>query len=43
MSRYDKVDYPVIWSTVTHDLPALVPNLEAVLKALENPAAEPES
>lgn len=32
---YDTVDYAVIWSTVTNDLPALIPSLEAVLRDLE--------
>jgi uncharacterized protein with HEPN domain len=34
---YDKVDYAVIWSTVSNDLPPLVSSLEAVLDSLENP------
>jgi uncharacterized protein with HEPN domain len=32
---YDRVDNAVIWSTVTEDLPLLVPSLEAVLRVLE--------
>jgi len=40
---YDTVDYAVIWSTVSTDLPALIPDLEAVLKELEDPTAQPET
>ena len=32
---YDRVDYGVIWMTVTEDLPGLVSNLEVVLSDLE--------
>lgn len=39
---YDRVDYAVIWSTVTDDLPPLVPGLEAVLEKLENATNRPE-
>jgi uncharacterized protein with HEPN domain len=34
---YGKVDYAVIWSTVSNDLPSLVSDLEAVLVSPGNP------
>jgi uncharacterized protein with HEPN domain len=40
---YDTVDYAVIWSTVSNDLPSLIPSLEAVPQSLEHPEAGPEN
>lgn len=39
---YDTVDYSVVWSTVTNDLPSLVPSLEAVLRNLEESRERPQ-